>query len=72
MKVFDRIFGKKYEKRIDSLIEQLRNSYDHCDELSAAIKRLKTELQLQRVLIEALRDVNQSLDERLIEQEGAK
>jgi len=65
MKVFDRLFRKKQMAQIASLekqIEKLRNQLSH----------LSTECGLQRVLIASLRDVNRSLDERLIEQENTK
>jgi len=72
MNLFERLFRKKKNKEIESLEDQLSASFDYCQELCSMIKTLKTELQLQRVLIASLRDVNRSLDERLIEQEGTK
>jgi hypothetical protein len=65
MKVLDKLFAKKHMARIASLeyeVEKLRKQLSH----------LSTECGLQRVLIGSLRDVNKSLDERLIAQEGTR
>lgn len=50
---------------IDALNRQL-------DSFQSYVKRLQAENGLQRVLIASLRDVNKSLDERLIKMEGLK
>jgi len=65
MKVFERLFAKKHMAQIASMEKEIAT-------LRKQLSHISTECGLQRVLIASLRDVNKSLDERLIAQEGAQ
>lgn len=65
MKVFDTLFRKKHMAQIASLEKEI-------DRLKNKVTHLSTECALQRVLIGSLRDVNKSLDERLINWEQTR
>ena len=65
----DWLFNRRVLRELRAELERHRGTYVHRENrLHALVK----ENQQQRVLIEALRDVNRSLDERLIEMEKGR
>jgi hypothetical protein len=65
----DWLFNRRALRELRAELERHRGTYVHRENrLHALVK----ENQQQRVLIEALRDVNRSLDERLIEMEKGR
>ena len=68
-KVLDWLFNRHLIRELRAELERHRGTYVvRENRLHALVK----ENQQQRVLIEALRDVNKSLDERLIEMEKGR
>ncbi len=67
--ILDWLFNRHVVRELRAELERHRGTYVHRENrLHALVK----ENQQQRVLIEALRDVNKSLDERLIEMERGR
>jgi hypothetical protein len=67
--MLDWLFNRREVRELRAELERHRGTYvNRENRLHALIK----ENQQQRVLIEALRDVNKSLDERLVEMEKGK
>jgi hypothetical protein len=67
--MLDWLFNRRILRELRAELERHRGTYANRENrLHALIK----ENQQQRVLIEALRDVNKSLDERLIEMEKGR
>lgn len=67
--MFEWLFNRRVVRELRAELERHRGTYvNRENRLHALIK----ENQQQRVLIEALRDVNKSLDERLIEMEKSR
>jgi hypothetical protein len=64
--MLDWLFDRRELQELRAEVQRCRASYV---EREARIRMLTKENQQQRVLIEALRDVNKSLDERLIAME---
>jgi hypothetical protein len=65
----DWLFNRRVLRELRAELERHRGTYVHRENrLHALVK----ENQQQRVLIEALRDVNKTLDERLIEMEKGR
>jgi hypothetical protein len=67
--MLDWLFNRRELRELRAEVQRRRASYV---ERETRIHMLTKENQQQRVLIEALRDVNKSLDERLIEMERDK
>jgi hypothetical protein len=67
--MIDWLFNRRELQELRAEVQRRRASYV---ERETRIHMLTKENQQQRVLIEALRDVNKSLDERLIEMEQDK
>jgi hypothetical protein len=63
------LFNRREVRELRAEVQRRRASYV---ERETRIHMLTKENQQQRVLIEALRDVNKSLDERLIEMERGR
>lgn len=67
--MLDWLFNRHIVRELQAELERHRGTYvNRENRLHSLIK----ENQQQRVLIEALRDVNKSLDERLIEMEKGR
>jgi CHAD domain-containing protein len=64
--MLDWLFDRRELRELRAEVQRRRASYV---ERETRIHMLRKENQQQRVLIEALRDVNKSLDERLIAME---
>jgi hypothetical protein len=67
--MLDWFFNRRELRELRAEVQRRRASYV---ERETRIHMLTKENQQQRVLIEALRDVNKSLDERLIEMERGR
>jgi hypothetical protein len=67
--MIDWLFNRREVRELRAEVQRRRASYV---ERETRIHMLTKENQQQRVLIEALRDVNKSLDERLIAMERDK
>jgi len=67
--MLDWLFNRRELRELRAEVQRRRASYV---ERETRIHMLTKENQQQRVLIEALRDVNKSLDERLIAMEKDK
>jgi hypothetical protein len=67
--MLDWLFNRREVRELRAEVQRRRASYV---ERETRIHMLTKENQQQRVLIEALRDVNKSLDERLIAMEKDK
>ena len=67
--MLDWLFNRRELRELRAEVQRRRASYV---ERETRIHMLTKENQQQRVLIEALRDVNKSLDERLIEMERGR
>ena len=64
--MLDWLFNRRVVRELLAELERHRGTYVHREN---RLHSLVKENQQQRVLIEALRDVNKTLDERLIEME---
>jgi len=65
----DWLFNRRVVRELQAELERHRGTYAHRENrLHALVKENKQ----QRVLIEALRDVNKTLDERIIEMEKGR
>jgi len=67
--MLDWLFNRREVRELRAEVQRRRASYV---ERETRIHMLTKENQQQRVLIEALRDVNKSLDERLVEMERGR
>ena len=64
--MLDWLFNRREVRELRDEVQRLRDSYVKRE---GRVQMLTKESQQQRVLIDALRDVNKSLDERLIDME---
>lgn len=64
--MLDWLFNRREVRELRDEVQRLRDSYVKRE---GRVQMLTKESQQQRVLIDALRDVNRSLDERLIDME---
>ena len=64
--MLDWLFNRREVRELRDEVQRLRDSYVKREN---RVQMLTKESQQQRVLIDALRDVNRSLDERLIDME---